>query len=276
MSSTTQAADAPATTITWVSKPPDDVLSALGSMTAIKGGLGRTIPYEDETVETYLGWARSELAEAEKPRSDVKRHTTQAAGHAKRALDRLFSLYIQRDRLSVRLDKRAGFSEKLKMLKLSLGEYLPWRSIDGLVSKPRNVSEHDYKSPTVAEAGFAVESAMLIAESMQSRSNPRHGPAFIGVLGRKFSSGPSGATVTFSGFSSPFALMWPDQNGVAHLGVGVPSDRHAAEIIHCPLKEISLEEHLSILKSWEKVADDYPSEGLVKRLFQLAGIDGPR
>lgn len=270
-----QSEEAPATTISWVKVKGDDVLSGLSSMETVRGGIGRTIPYEDETVETYLKWARAELTEAEKTRADVKRHTTQALGHAKRALDRLFSLYIERDWLTDRQEKRPGFAEKLKMLKLYMGEYIPWRSIDGLVSKPRNISEHDYISPTLEDAGLAVESATLIAESMQSRSNPRNGPAFFGVAGYQIGGGPSGITVTFSGFSSPFALIWPDQNGVAHLGVGVPSSRHAAEILHCPLREINLEEHLAILKSWEKVTSSYHSEGLVKRLFQLAGIDGP-
>ncbi|MBL9004033.1 MAG: hypothetical protein JNJ46_07290 [Myxococcales bacterium] len=219
--------------------------------------MGRTISYEGEKVETYLAWAKAELIEAEKAGSDRKRHTTQAAGHAKRALDRLFDLYLKRDWLGLRLGPRPGFSEKLELMKLRSGEYLPWRSIDQLVSRPRNISEHEFVSPTVQEAGLAVENATMIAEGMQARSNPLTGPAVFGFAGWSFSGDQSAWSCEFNGFQGkPFALICQDRDQVPLIGVGCPVNSHAAEIIYCKLVDINQDPHIEILKSWAKVPPD--------------------
>lgn len=274
----TPITQSPLTDISWLLVEPEDLLTSLNALGDVRGGIARVIPYLDEKVEVYLGWAKAELAEAEKAGSDQKRHTTQAAGHASRAIDRLFSLYLRRDWLAMRLRPRSGFSEKLELMQLRAGEYLPWRSIRQLISRPRNIAEHEYVSPTLAEAGLSVEGAVLIAEAMQARSNPRNGPAVFGFAGWSVSSDPSGTSIQFSGFQKrPFALIWQNKEQVPHIGVVRPASSHAAEVVYCKLLDILLDPHIEILKSWEKVPPTFNHpEKVVEQMLQLAGLDGPR
>lgn len=266
----------PPVNITWTTVSADDLLSGLGTLNGIRQAVGRIISPSGEQVKTYLTWARAELKEAEKGTASQKRHTTQAAGHASRALDRLFSLYIQRDRLEYRAGLRAGFAKKLEIMKLRAAEYLPEYSINWLISRLRNIAEHEYVSPTIEDARLAVENAEMIAEVLQGRSDPRNGPALLGTIGFEYGGGPSGEYVRFTGFHSPFAMMWQDATQDARIGVGIPSSRHEAEVRHCKLKELNLNEHLSILESWAARSPPYYGEAIIDRLLQLAGLDGPR
>lgn len=265
------------TTVTWARVPPADVISGLHALGDLRGGTGRSFPVEGESVATYLEWARAALEEAERNAIAVRRHCTEAVSHSKRALDRLFDLYLRRDFLNLRLRDRAAFFAKLELLKRRLGPRIPWRLIADIVADPRNAAEHEFQTPTLEEAGRAVEAATAVVGAMEAASVSGRGPALIGFLTGGYSSGPDYDHVHFSGFGSPgFALMWQGADGMPRLTVGRTHSTSVADVIWCPLAELNESEHLSVLSWWDarSIRSSIDEEHLGRKL-KLAGIDAP-
>ena len=265
------------TTVTWLQVPPADVISGLHALGDLREGTGRISRVEGESVATYLSWARAALEDAERNAPAVKRHCTEAVSHAKRALDRLFDVYLRRDYLHLQLSDRASFFAKLDLLKRRLGSQIPWRLISDIVADPRNVAEHQFQTPTLQEAGRAVEAASVVVTAMETASRSGHGPALIGFLTGGYSSGPDHDHVYFSGFGSPgFALMWQGADGTPRLAVGRTPSQSVADVIWCPLADLTESEHLGVLSWWDgrsggsSISGDY-----LGRKLKLAGIDGP-
>src|SRR5262245_23378509 len=91
--------------VTWVQVPAIDLFSALRSLPTSNQGEWCIRETPGESVETYLAWARAALEDADTATdlNKCKRHSVEAVGHAKRALDRLMDLYLRRDWLQMRL-----------------------------------------------------------------------------------------------------------------------------------------------------------------------------
>jgi hypothetical protein len=251
-------------------------LSALKTL----GGLqqtGRFIAFRGDDVDTLIGWAVSELEQAEHASCDVDRrkHTTHAVGHAKRAVDCLFDAYLERDYLDIHLAPRAMFSAKLKLLKERFKQ-LPWRLIPAIVADPRDTAEHEREAPSVQDAGIAVEAARAVVTAMRSVSDPLSGPALAGQLSISWSAGELWE-VRVPGLPSHFLWIWRCADGVARAGVGTSSAVDTAEVLYADLRTFSLQEHLSLLQAFDALPFMWRvSEAIVGRAFALAGLDQPK
>lgn len=272
-------------TVTWTEVAVADVLSALRSLTVTEGTWSlKTSP--GERVETYLGWARDALesAEAAEEQADAdtrSRNSVEAVLHAKRALDRLFDLYLQRDSLHLHLRDRASFTEKLDLLKRRMGSRkIPWRLIPTVIADPRNDAEHEFSTPPLHEVALAVEAAEAVASAMRSGSDPRPSPALLGLLlcGTSFSE-TTGAKYWFHGFGPPnsgFALCWCGNDGIARVSAIRVVANDTASVLWAPLLRFSAREHLELLTWW----DTHPphsswSEKQLRAQLSLAGLDSP-
>jgi len=265
--------------VTWRQVAPADVLSALSTLGRPRIN-GRIIAYRGQDVETLLAWAFSELDLAEKAatKNDQERHASQVVIHAMKALDCLFDAYLERDFLDVHLRDRAGFSEKLALLKGRLGERLPWRLVPAVVADPRDVSEHSRVAPSLESAGLAAEAAKVTVEAMVAASNPLHGPALAGSFEQGWSSGAWGHHVYVAAFPAEFAWGWRCADRIPRMGVGVRvlGAKDAAEIHYCGLKQFTTEQHLEALRLWDMFESwSWMSEPLVGQLIKLAGLDQP-
>jgi hypothetical protein len=265
--------------VTWRRVLPADVLSALKTLGPLRSA-GRIIRYRGQDVETLLGWAFTELDLAEKATSvdEKARHASQVVVHAKKALDCLFDAYLERDFLDIRLRPRAGFSEKLELLKNRLGGRLPWRLVPAAVAEPRDDSEHSRVPPPPERAGVAAEAAKMTIEAMVAASNPLHGPAHAGSFGWGMRSTDSGYYQYVTGFPEQFAWLWRCSDGIPRIGIGVSTSdaTDTAEVCYCDLEQFALAEHLEALQLWEQFEPwSWMSERAVREMMQLAGLDQP-
>lgn len=267
--------------VTWQAVVPADVLSGLaamplGHMMAIHG---RILECEGEGIETFVEWSKAELMAAKRAAaSDVGRHTTQAVGHAKRALDSLFNMYLRRDWLDIRMRTRAQFSEKLRMLAQRPGLWVPTHLIPNVIAEPRDVAEHEHVAPTLEDAALAVEAAEAVSIAMRSKSDPSRGHAVYGPLDGGSSSGTWGNHRYFTGFSSTFALTWRGTDGVIRAACGKSSSKDTADCIVCNVAEMTIEEHFDLLQWWDSRysgSGGFESEGGLRELMTLAHLDHP-
>jgi hypothetical protein len=195
--------------VIWREVPTADVLSALSAVDE-RNGIGRSVHLPGESVQTYLDWAHECLDLADTPGANVRRLSVESVLHAKRAVDRLFDGYLERDRLNTRLPNKAAFSRKVVLLRRRLGRRMPWMLIEDLVADPRNMLEHEYSCPSHDQARMAVEVASTIAAAFATVSPPTWGPAFLGSMSGGSSSGPDYNHVYFTGFGSQVVvILWP-------------------------------------------------------------------
>lgn len=241
--------------VTWSEVAIDDVISALNSLGRVRDGLWNELTTPGESVETYLRWARSAIDEADAATDadSRNRRAVEALGHAKRALDRLFDEFVRRDWLHVQLGDRPSFSDRLGVLKRRMGSGIPWRLIPMIVADPRNDAEHEYRTPTLDEAGRAVEAAEVVAQALWSAHKPLLRPVFLGqALSNVYIN--RHMEVRFWGFGKPntgFVFCSEGRDRVTRLGVGRIIANDTAEVIWSPLRNLSVSRHIDLLDWWD-------------------------
>jgi hypothetical protein len=267
-------------TVTWQPVAVADVFSGLEALPRDRGHIkGRLVRAEGEGVETFVEWAKAELELAERTApKEIGRHTTQAVGHAKRALDSLFNQYLRRDWLDLRLRERAQFSEKLALLRKRPGLWTPWRLIPRIIADPRDQAEHEHTAPSLEDAALAVEAAEAVSIGMMTKSDPTRGYVVDGFLTGGFSSGPWGHHQYFNGFGGPFALTWRGSDDVVRVVVGRSDSQNMAECIYCDLSEMTLEQHFDLLRWWDgrySGSGGFQEEESFREMLRLAHLDQP-
>jgi hypothetical protein len=266
--------------ITWSEVPPVDALSALVTL-KVWQGMWCTHWAPAVRVSTYLRWARASIdaADAAGDQDSQEKHAVEALNHAKRSLDCLFDLYARREWLQLRLAERPSFSDRLLVLRQRFGNRFPWRLIPRVVAAPRNEAEHGYSSPSVTDAGAAVEAAEAIAAAMPIREMTFGRPAALNLL-NNWAGIPGEPSHRFLGFGQPnrgFALCWAGKDSVPRLMVGRVVDNVSADVIWCPLRALTLAQHIELLKWWDASCDQvWAHEFGLRPRIEIAGLDQPR
>lgn len=265
--------------VTWNEASAEDVLSGIASVGRIGAGLWCEVKPTRESVATYLRWARAAIDEADAATDGdtQSRRAVEAVGHAKRALDRLFDEYLRRDWLHVQMKDRPSFSERLSLLKQRTSGRIPWRLIPPVVGEPRNIAEHDYVSPSVDEAGRAVEAAEVIAAALKTRYlRPSLLGNALGMVVIEQMPEPHGRFAGFGERNDVFVLISEGLDKIVRLGVGRVIDNEHADVMWCRLAAVRQAQHVQLLNWWDSQCSKVwiGEEGLQLKLA-ASGLRGP-
>jgi hypothetical protein len=190
---------------------PIDLLDGINSIniSTRSAGHGTILPPPGKGPDNLLAWAINEVSQAAhaNDRTDVERLSANAVMNSRRALACLVDWYLERD--LARCCKNPPNTPKQQ------ADYLTRRGIiDELTShvlertiNKRNRVEHDYVTPSIADAEDVVELLRRTIATLRSQSDPSLAPMLHGFVLSANGYRKDGPYAEFHGWNEPVTVF---------------------------------------------------------------------
>ncbi len=220
---------------------PDDVLSAMDTMTSGGGQYEAILTADWNTGAQYLEWAKACLKEKSAYGNDA------AVCYSKRAVCRMIDSMMLNNHLNYWLGDQ--YPKKLEML-TELGIFAP-SIVHKFIIGPRNEVEHTYRQPTDEEARHAVELGELFLGATDQEGKQNLIVSYNWSISYSGFYSSKGAKHGFRLDPTSAAMVIVDVTDAANHEVLVlrPSD---AEVLVCPMREFKREQAVEFAKRMRK------------------------
>jgi hypothetical protein len=209
--------------------------------------VGTLVKAPGDGPERFLNWALQEVINARQSAlEEQEHHCVDAVLNARRSLACLVDWYLQRDLATLcKIAPETAKHQVNFLIMRGVIDELTSRVLERAIQK-RNSAEHQYISPTLAEAEDVVELLRRTVAAIRAQSPPEYGPWIFGTFLYGASWGGPESRVEFHGWCDPvvvFSRFAPQP----WVGLLLPKNKSEAVIRRALLKETTTEELVQLL-----------------------------